>query len=83
MRRVRLGPSPIPIPPRVLRGIDAVRESGLTNMLNRPLVAELAAALGFPETSGWILAHSSEYANGIFRGFTAETGTKGKKGAAK
>jgi hypothetical protein len=53
----------------VLDGIEAVRVSGLTNMLDRPRVIELAEELGFRECARWILLNPSLYARGVFRGF--------------
>jgi hypothetical protein len=53
----------------VLTGIEAVRKSGLTNMLDRPAVIKLAAELGFLETAEWIKQHPRKYAKGIFQGF--------------
>jgi len=38
----------------VLDGLEAVRTSGLTNMLDRPVVVELARQMGFDETARWI-----------------------------
>ena len=69
MRRVRLGASPIVVPGAVLSGLESVRLSGLTNMLDRPVVAELAEQFGSPEAAKWIRRHPTEYAQGIFRGF--------------
>ena len=57
---------------RVLEGIKAVRDSGLTNILARPVVVELAAQMGFEEAARWIEAHNREYAEGVFRGFEPE-----------
>ncbi len=62
-------PIPIPVPKNVLLGIDAVRKSGLTNMLMRPVVIKLARELGFPEATDWIKNNRKLYAEGIFRGF--------------
>ncbi len=59
----------IPVPENVLLGIDAVRKSGLTNMLDRPVVIKLARELGFLETTGWIENNRKLYAEGIFKGF--------------
>jgi len=56
----------------VLDGLEAVRESGMTNMLNRPVVARLAEEMGFEEAARWIEDHRKEYAEGIFRGFEAQ-----------
>ena len=54
---------------KVFEGLEAVRRSGLTNMLDRPVVANLAARMGFQETTGWIMTHPKEFARGIFGGF--------------
>jgi len=59
------------VPPEVLDGILAVRRSGLTNMLDQPVVARIAGELGFPDAARWIEAHPKEYAEGVFRGFEA------------
>ena len=59
----------IPVPENVLLGIDTVRRSGLTNMLNRPIVVELARELGFPAAAEWIENNREFYAEGIFKGF--------------
>ena len=64
----------IPVPRKVLDGLEAVRASGLINMLDRPGVARLARLMDFPEAAEWAETHHAEYAHGIFRGFT----TKGK-----
>ena len=65
-------PVRIPVPALVWRGIDAVRLSGLTNMLDRPEVVRIARELDFTEAAGWIAAHPKEYAEGVFRGFVVE-----------
>ena len=57
------------VPNEVLKGIIAVRDSGLTNMLGRPVVARLAEEMGFEETALWVKIHRKEYAEGIFCGF--------------
>ena len=53
----------------VLEGIEAVRDSGLTNMLDRPVVILLARQAGFEEAAQWIETHTRQYAEGIFHGF--------------
>ena len=63
---------PIIVPSAVWQGIDAVRRSGLTNMLDRPVVARLAKGLGYPEAARWIKDHPKEFAEGIFRNFVVE-----------
>lgn len=65
-------PVRIPVPAVVWQGIDAVRLSGLTNMLDRPEVVRIARELDFSEAAGWIEAHPKEYAEGVFRGFVVE-----------
>ncbi len=62
------------VPAAVLEGILAVRRCGLTNMLDRPVVADLAEKLGFPDAARWIETHPRDYAEGVFRGFEAEEG---------
>lgn len=63
---------PVPVSKQILEGLDAIRESGYTNMLDRPTVMRLADQLGYPETAEWIRKHKADYAQGIFRGFQAE-----------
>lgn len=65
-------PARIPISALVWQGIDAVRLSGLTNMLDRPVVARLAGDLGYPDSARWIEEHPKEYAEGVFRGFIVD-----------
>ncbi len=55
----------------VLDGLEAVRRSGASNMLDRPVVTLLAEQMGFTETAEWIRANPAEYARGVFRGFEA------------
>ena len=61
----------VKVPQAVLDGLEAVRLSGLTNMLDRPVVARLAEAMGFTEAARWIEANRPLYARGIFHGFAA------------
>ena len=63
---------PVPVPRDVFDGIEAVRRSGLTNMLDRPRVAELAAEFGFNEAAEWIAANRDLYARAIFHGFNIQ-----------
>jgi hypothetical protein len=65
-------PARIPIPALVWQGIDAVRLSGQTNMLDRPVVARLAGKLGWSDAARWIAEHPKEYAEGVFRGFVVD-----------
>lgn len=65
-------PAPIPLPAHAWQGIEAVRSSGLTNMLDRPMVIRLALELGYPEAADWIESHLTDYAEGVFRGFCVD-----------
>ncbi|WP_051328133.1 recombinase family protein [Desulfatirhabdium butyrativorans] len=65
-------PTRIPIPAIVWQGIDAVRLSGQTNMLDRPVVARLAGELGWSDAARWIEEHPKGYAEGVFRGFVVD-----------
>ena len=58
----------VQMPQKVFEGIAAVRDSGLTNMLDRPMVARLAGRMGFEEAAEWMRTHPKEYAEAIFRG---------------
>ena len=55
----------------VYEGLEAVRRSGLTNMLDRPRVAEIAEAMGYAQAARWVREHRDLYARGIFHGFEA------------
>ncbi len=63
----------IPLPENVYLGIEAVRKSGLTNMLHRPMVIKLAGELGCPESAEWIESNPRQYAEGIFKGFKVDS----------
>ncbi len=65
-------PAPITVPAAVWRGLEAVRNSGTTNMLDRPAVLKIAEFLGFHETARWIEAHHGPYAEGLFKGFMVD-----------
>lgn len=64
----------IAIPAKVLEGLEAVRLSGKTNMLDVQVVIRLALERGFPEAAFWVEAHTPLYALGIFSGFHALEG---------
>ncbi|HEY3379801.1 MAG TPA: DUF5049 domain-containing protein [Armatimonadota bacterium] len=52
----------------VYEGLEAVRLSGATNMLDRPRVIALADMLGYAATAVWLREHRDEYARLIFNG---------------
>jgi hypothetical protein len=59
----------VPVSAEIFAGIEAVRLSGATNMLDRPVVAEIAEALGYGEAARWVRQNRNLYARAIFRGF--------------
>ena len=50
----------------------ARRKTGLTNMLDRPAVARIAARMGHGAAGLWVHAHRDLYARGVFHGFAVE-----------
>lgn len=66
--------NPVVVPEPAYRGILAVRDTGLTNMFDLPVVQQIARHLGFPETADWIECNSTLYATGIIMGFVSEGG---------
>jgi hypothetical protein len=62
------------VPADVHEGLEAVRLSGLTNMLDRPAVAQIAAGMGYDACARWVREHRALYARGIFQGFEADGG---------
>ena len=58
-----------PVSREVFEGIEAVRLSGLTNMLDRPRVANLAEEMGFEASARWVRENRGLYARGVFHGF--------------
>lgn len=59
----------VPVPRDVFYGIETVRQSGLTNMLDRPRVAEIADDLGFELSARWVRENHDLYAQANFHGF--------------
>jgi hypothetical protein len=72
----------IAIPQAVYDGILAVRDSGATNMLDRPRVIQILDQMGLDEAAEWVRNHKSEYSHGIFQGFAIEEPQSGKDGDA-
>jgi hypothetical protein len=60
-------------PKNVLEGLEAVRSSGMVNMLDTPGVIRCAEKLGFAETANWIRENKDRYWDGVFVGFEAES----------
>jgi len=65
---------PVPVPAAVYEGLEAVRQSGATNMFDRPRVIELAEIMGYDETAEWVRDHRSEYARLLFAGVIVDEG---------
>ena len=63
----------VEVPADVLEGLEAVRLSGKTNMLDAPRVIELAHEMEHYATALWVYENRGLYAHGIFQGFTAVT----------
>jgi len=63
------------VPADVLEGLEAVRLSGKTNMLDAPRVTELAFEMERYATALWVHENRKQYAEGIFRGFEATEGS--------
>lgn len=77
--RIDEAKGPVPIPEDVLRGIEAVRLGGKTNMLDIPAVIRLAREAGHDGAAHWIVANSSAYSAGLFRGFRVHVGDEPNK----
>jgi hypothetical protein len=67
---------PIRVPAAVLRGLEAVRLSGATNMLDRPRVIEIAETMGEDATAAWVRANRGQFSVGLFQGFAADETTE-------
>jgi hypothetical protein len=59
----------VPIPKAAFDGLEFIRQSGATNMLDRPMVLNLAWEWDFTETANWIESvGTATYAQLIFQG---------------
>lgn len=67
---------PVPVSAAVYEGLDAVRQSGYTNMFDRPRVIELAEMMGYDEAAAWVRDHRGEYARLLFAGVIVEEGDR-------
>ncbi len=59
----------VPIPAGVMKGLEAVRLSGRTNMFDLPRVVEIAVEMNFFDTAMWIESNRSLYCRGLIQGF--------------
>ena len=71
---------PIKVSQAVFDGITAVRDSGKTNMFDRPVVARLCMDMGYHEAALWVNDNKTEYANSIFQGLEAVDDAEQLKG---
>lgn len=62
----------VEVPRAVFDGIEAVRESGRTNMLDYYMVIRLAADLGYHETADWMLSNKRLCGEGLLAGFVVK-----------
>ena len=61
--------SKVRVPREVLEGIEAVRETGRTNMMDCMAVQFMANELEFFQTVVWLEDNRKAYAQGLFNGF--------------
>ena len=71
MERTEKG-NPVVVTADVLEGLEAVRLSGRTNMLDAPRVIELALQMGHIEAARWVYDSRKDYARGVFAGFIVD-----------
>lgn len=57
------------VPAGVLKGLEAVRLSGKTNMFDLPEVVGIAVGTDFIDTAMWIESNRSLYCQGLIQGF--------------
>ena len=60
---------PVSVDREGIEGVEAVRRSGQTNMLDRPRVADLVEEMGFEQAARWVRENRALYAQAIFNGF--------------
>jgi hypothetical protein len=60
--------NPVAVPTAVFDGLETVQMTRETSMLDHRAVREIAARLGYPETTMWVQEHQQEYLEGISRG---------------
>jgi hypothetical protein len=57
-----------PPPADLDKALTAIRDSGLTNMLDHPVVARLGRELGHVKVADWIEAHPTDYTRYLLSG---------------
>lgn len=66
-----IGAPAVEVCAEVFEGLEAVRLSGLTNMLDRPAVILIAESMGYADAARWVRENRAIYARGLFAGFKA------------
>lgn len=56
----------------VFEGLEAIRRSGATNMLDYRAVVELASVLNNRDALRWLIDHKHEYLQGVLYGIEPE-----------
>ncbi|QSO53129.1 DUF5049 domain-containing protein [Alicyclobacillus sp. ALC3] len=62
----------IRVPKSVFQGLEAIRQSGATNMLDYRAVVQLANMLNNRDTVSWLMDHKHEYVEGVMYGIEPE-----------
>jgi len=70
----------VPVPAKVFEGIEAVRLSGRTNMLDCHRVTEIAEDLGFDQAARWVQENRDRYAQAVFHGFDVSEDQRSRPG---
>lgn len=60
------------VPKKVYEGLEAVRQSGLTNMLDYNVVMKIASDMDYHEAVVWLHDNKRAYGRGVFEGIEAE-----------
>jgi hypothetical protein len=68
--------APVAVPREVFQGLEAVRRGGLTNMLDRTRVAEIAEEMGFMAAARWVREDRERYARAVFQGVRPDDAPK-------
>ena len=55
------------IPKYVLDGLETVRSSGLTNMLDRPTVIDIMFSLDYNDAASWLDLNKKEYMEALMQ----------------
>ena len=61
--------NPVAVPTAVFDGLETIQEMRETSMSDHRAVQEIAARLGYLETTIWVREHQQEYLEGVSRGF--------------